>query len=138
MNKLVTLRDFETTLERVHAEVCLKRRPFWVDMAERILLTYQERAEARRYRVALHFKLCPLCEELSVVDALECHTCTWQGQFNHDPFEIEEQFELLLRKCPKLIDSVPDSTLTRGMSIKVRVRKWLRRMFGKKKLDIRV
>ncbi len=138
MNKQVIIRDFETTLERLHAEVCPKRQPFWVDMAERILLSYQERAEARRYRVALHFKLCPVCDELSIVEVRECHTCTWAGQFNHDPFEIEEQFELLLRKCPKLIDSVPASALSCGMSLRVRVRKWIRRMFGKKKLDIRV
>ena len=138
MNKQVILRDFTVTYGCVHEEVCAKRRPFLLDMAERILLSYQERAEARRYRVALHFKLCPLCDELSIVEAPECHTCTWSGQFNHDPFEIEEQFEILLRKCPTLIDAVPSSTLTRGMSFRVRLRKWYRGLFGKKKLDIRV
>lgn len=105
-------------------------------MVERLLTGDDDRTDAQRIRIAMHFKRCPLCESLTIVDSEECHTCSWRGAFDHDPSNVEARFNLLISGCPTLSPSY-FGRRREGMSFRVWFRK-LWRGLSRRSLDLSV
>lgn len=60
---------------------------------------------ARRLLVE-HLKRCPLCEAVSSVAAAECFVCGWFGEFQGDPEPIGASLDVLVARCPELVDAM--------------------------------
>jgi len=65
-----------------------------------------ERIEAQRRRAAEALKRCPLCDAINAMSNEECFVCTWHGEFNHDPDNVEAGLGELLDRCPELADAM--------------------------------
>jgi hypothetical protein len=98
------------------------------------LKTEREEASFRRL-IAAHMKRCPLCDCLNLVEAPECVSCGWLGQFERRPELIEEAFERLLELCPEVTD-VLQFEVPKPPSFWVRAATWIRRRF-RRPLDLR-
>jgi len=79
---------------------------------------------------------CPLCGTVNSRLNMECFVCRWHGDFDHDPFSIQEGLIDLIEHCPELVDSII-CVPNRRDSILVRAREWLNRR-NRKSLNLRV
>ncbi|MBI5705810.1 MAG: hypothetical protein HZC36_02350 [Armatimonadetes bacterium] len=71
------------------------------------------RAEMHRRHAAQSLKRCPLCNTLNARQNAECVTCRWYGEFESDPFLIEEGLDQMMRRCPEFAeDFLSDSRAT--------------------------
>ena len=61
---------------------------------------------ASRRLLVDHLKRCPLCEAVSSLDAGECFVCGWQGAFESDPEPIGASLDVLVVRCPELVDAM--------------------------------
>lgn len=78
------------------------------------------RTEAQRRLAAEYLKRCPLCGAVNAVPNRECFVCRWGGKFDFDPHRVEEGLNLLLERCPELVEAIIDSPTPRNT--------WFRRL----------
>ena len=64
------------------------------------------RAELHRRHAAQSLKRCPLCNTLNARQNAECVTCRWFGEFDSDPFRIEEGLDQMMRRCPEFAEDL--------------------------------
>ncbi len=80
------------------------------------------------------FHVCPLCESLNLAENQECFVCGWQGQFDDDPYLIEERLYDLLAECPEVLGLI--GRAGRRPTLVGRVRDWFAGLF-RRRLDLR-
>ncbi len=69
------------------------------------------RSETRRRIAQTNLKRCPLCNALNAQANGDCFVCGWHGEFDHDPFRIEESLIRLIYQCPDMqVESAPEPT----------------------------
>jgi hypothetical protein len=84
---------------------------------------------------AEHFKVCPLCGALNVVENEECFVCSWHNEFDENPVVIEMKILDLMHECPDLLEAVSTLATPPKSSFKQRLASWWRKLFGR--LDLR-
>jgi hypothetical protein len=94
------------------------------------------RMEAQRRLAADSLKCCPLCGAVNAMTNEECFVCRWHGEFDHDPYRVEEGLGELLMQCPELVDAMMDVTPPR-LNRMERLRAWFRGLF-RRRVDLRV
>lgn len=58
----------------------------------------------RRQLATDNLKRCPLCGAVNARQNAECFVCRWQGEFSHEPADIEDGLEDLVERCPELAE----------------------------------
>lgn len=129
MKRPVLEREFGPDGRLAGGELPPKRRTLWETMVDRITARTIDRSDARRWRVSLHLKRCPLCSTLNSVQNRECVTCCWSGRFEQDPETIESSFLELVDRCPEIAEAFPEVAPAKGMSWRVRWRRLVGRVF---------
>lgn len=56
--------------------------------------------------LAERLKRCPLCEALNSVETEACFVCAWSGKFESDEVAISDSLDLLMARCPELVDAM--------------------------------
>lgn len=55
-----------------------------------------------RSHIAERLKVCPVCQTLNSLEALECFVCAWHGRFELESSIVESRLEELVARCPEL------------------------------------
>ncbi len=66
-----------------------------MESSQPIPIEVMEKNESRR-SVIDNLMRCPLCGAINVASNEECFSCTWRGQFDHEPECIQEGIAALL------------------------------------------
>lgn len=94
------------------------------------------RMEAQRRLAAESLKCCPLCGAVNAMTNLECFVCRWHGEFDHDPYRVEEGLGELLSQCPELVDAMLKTPVRKPRPWE-RVRDWCLARF-RRRVDLRI
>ncbi len=92
------------------------------------------RAEGQMQTLVMALKVCPVCDNLTRVEAERCSMCNWSGLFTTDVNLISESLATLLEKCPQLLDTLAPAS---GPSFLTRLREVLTKEIKfRKRLDL--
>lgn len=132
---MVNFRQVLALLPSRKGQVLPKLRE--IEMSERIE-SKTLRLDAHRRLAAESLKCCPLCGAVNAMSNAECFVCRWHGEFDHDPYHVEEGLDELLLRCPELVDAMLDTEIPQ-VKWHHRVVRFFQNLFRRRgHLDLRV